>query len=317
MSEVSILQKYKRYLMGISGVVGVGLEGKYIVVFVEKLTPELRAVIPMSLEGIPVKIIETGTLRILPALYGGLRTKKWRPVVAGVSVGHPDVTAGTLGGFVVRGGEIFGISNNHVVALNWGYKRVGKRGDPILQPGRYDGGTLKDKIGELYTWSDVILHKPNYLDVGIFKLTESWKDLILDVGIEPIEIREAKAGEGVIKSGRTSGLTSAKILAVHSVVRIHGYGIAEFDDQIITTAFMRPGDSGSLVLSDDGHFVVGLGFAGSYSISVVNPFTKIKKAFGVSPVIPKIKYSSFLSPLFFGSLLGSVYLYGKFGGGKP
>ena len=64
--------------------------------------------------------------------------QRCRPLRIGCSVGHFKVTAGTLGAVVrPRGGGPLGVlSNNHVLAN----ENRGKRGQAILQPGRYDGG---------------------------------------------------------------------------------------------------------------------------------------------------------------------------------
>jgi hypothetical protein len=63
----------------------------------------------------------------------------------GVSIGHVRTTAGTLGAIVQRTGERFLLSNNHVLAL----LNQAQVGDPILQPGPGDGGTLNQTVGEL------------------------------------------------------------------------------------------------------------------------------------------------------------------------
>ena len=71
-----------------------------------------------------------------------------RPAMPGISCGHVDVTAGTFGCLVHRGSEVFILSNNHVLANT---NRASK-GDAIIQPGEYDGGTIADKIAELEEW---------------------------------------------------------------------------------------------------------------------------------------------------------------------
>ena len=59
-----------------------------------------------------------------------------RPLLMGASVGHVDVTAGTLGAFVSRSGAICILSNNHVLAN----EDAGSTGDMILQRAKFDGG---------------------------------------------------------------------------------------------------------------------------------------------------------------------------------
>ncbi|MEJ7591584.1 MAG: hypothetical protein WKF77_08545 [Planctomycetaceae bacterium] len=64
--------------------------------------------------------------------------KRRRPLVIGCSIGHQDVTAGTLGCFALTrsGKKKVILSNNHVLAN----ENDAKAGDAILQPGKFDGG---------------------------------------------------------------------------------------------------------------------------------------------------------------------------------
>jgi hypothetical protein len=74
--------------------------------------------------------------------------RRRRPIRIGLSVGHYNITAGTLGCFVRRQSDdaIAILSNNHVLAD----ENKGKGGDAILQAGKYDGGTKsKDTVGDL------------------------------------------------------------------------------------------------------------------------------------------------------------------------
>jgi hypothetical protein len=75
-------------------------------------------------------------------------TARERPAPCGVSVGHPEVTAGTLGCLVRNRREgTFGLlSNNHVLAN----ENEAEEGDLTLQPGPADGGSAaRDAIATL------------------------------------------------------------------------------------------------------------------------------------------------------------------------
>jgi hypothetical protein len=98
-------------------------------------------ILPKLIEGIPTDVIETGEI----AALGIDRIGIVRPLQPGVSIGHRDGTAGTLGCIVRRGEDQYLLSNNHVLAL----LNRAEIGDPILQPGPGDGGTLNDHIGKL------------------------------------------------------------------------------------------------------------------------------------------------------------------------
>ena len=55
-------------------------------------------------------------------------------------------------------------------------------------------------------------------------------------------------GEYVMKSGRTTGYTMAKVIDTSATIMV-GYGLymARFRDVILTEKFLEPGDSGSAV----------------------------------------------------------------------
>ena len=276
-----IKERYEKYLMGIEGVTGVGIANQHIAVLVEKVTPELKAVLPRTLDGVPVKIIEVGRVRLFLDT-----TDKWRPAPGGVSLGHPKVTAGTFACLVTRGSEIFGLSNNHVIALNWGFLRIGERGDPTLQPGPYDGGTEEDAIGELYDWVPVEFGKLNKVDCAIFK---PYKDMvrpeILEVGI-PTGSGLPRVGMKVKKSGRSCHLAYGKIRAIDVTINVLGFGLCTFKEQfIVKNPFGIPGDSGSAVLDDENR-VVGLLFAGSSYCTVCNYAVNVEKELGIKFTVP-------------------------------
>ncbi|NNL42831.1 MAG: hypothetical protein HKO79_10100, partial [Desulfobacterales bacterium] len=97
--------------------------------------------VPATLDGIPTDVIETGVIRALQS-----PTEKYRPAPGGVSIGHRDITAGTLGCLVKKGGRSVILSNNHVLANS----NAAEIGDPILQPGPHDGGRYpEDHIADL------------------------------------------------------------------------------------------------------------------------------------------------------------------------
>ncbi|MEM2189591.1 MAG: hypothetical protein QXG35_09740, partial [Nitrososphaerota archaeon] len=79
-----------------------------------------------------------------------------------------------------------------------------------------------------------------------------------------------EVGMRVWKSGRTSGVNRGEILATNASVWVnYGDRVRLMRDQIVTTFMARPGDSGSLLLTEDDR-AVGLLFAGSSSITVHN-----------------------------------------------
>src|SRR5262249_21609596 len=98
--------------------------------------------LPDSIEGVPVSVEYTGLI-----MARSDPTLRARPAPLGYSLGHPAITAGSIGARVVNpGGSVFVLSNNHVLANS----NDATLGDPGLQPGPYDGGTAADQIGTLY-----------------------------------------------------------------------------------------------------------------------------------------------------------------------
>jgi hypothetical protein len=193
-----------------------------------------------------------------------------RPLRIGGSVGHFQITAGTLGCFVSKNGtEDFILSNNHVLA-NENRARIGAN---ILQPGKADGGlNPKDKVGDLAKF--IRLRKTgNLVDCAMASIDEGleyfYNELeslgpITGVRNDPLE-----DGEPVFKVGRTTGVTEGRVSAVE-VDRLRvsfDLGTLEFDNQIEiepvgNKPFSLGGDSGSLIV-DSQRKAVGLLFAGN------------------------------------------------------
>lgn len=94
-------------------------------------------VLPKSInidgEEILIDVVEIGHVKALLD-----HKSKHRPIVAGISLGHKDITAGTLGCLVKKNGDdfVYILSNNHVIANS----NDAKIGDEIYQPGPMDGG---------------------------------------------------------------------------------------------------------------------------------------------------------------------------------
>lgn len=267
--------------------------------------------VPRAIAGIRTDVVQTGAFRAL-----GARKERRRPALGGVSIGHRDVTAGTFGCVVHRAGEAYILSNNHVLADS----NRGSRGDPILQPARYDGGSITEDViatledfvpivagdqestcafarGTAQFLSDAarlfgsdarlravsVARVENLVDAAIARPVSAdlVEDGILDIGV-PSGTADAGLGRRVRKSGRSTGLTSGEITQVDVTADIDYDGkLARFTDQIMAGAMSEGGDSGSAVVDEEGR-LVGLLFAGSDSSTLLNRITNVFDALGVA-----------------------------------
>lgn len=324
-----VLQLPKRFpdahkILSLKNVIGVGkglkiVGGKVqdvaalVVLVSRKLTERelsLSETVPRHIRKIQTDVIEVGEVRLLG------RADPQRPAQPGQSIGHYKTTAGTFGAVVKDKltGEPLILSNNHVLANSTdGRDGRAQIGDPVYQPGPYDGGTpehtiaylerfiplrkeyarpecrvasatertinyLIKKIRPRYT---VTLKKatvtPNLVDAALARPLSS--DLIKPdiLGIGPVlGVREPELRMTVQKSGRSSGVNRSQIIVLEATLKV-GLGSGEsawFADQFLTAPMAYPGDSGSLVLTEKNE-AVGLLFAGSEKITVCNRITNV------------------------------------------
>lgn len=270
-----------------------------IVIMVVSEEASKAAALPEEIEAVPVIVMVTGEIKALkgpPGNGGGFDpTKKHRPAPNGVSLGHPDITAGTLGCLVESGNTTYILSNNHVMAN----ENQAQIGDDILQPGTFDGGTAADRIAELSDFETIVFSTSanNVVDAAIAKVDDvndvTGETELEGYGFPSSTIAPAAVGMDVRKYGRTSGQTETStkktregVTAINATVNV-GYasGVARFVEQIVITKrnYSTGGDSGSLIV-DLNNNPVGLLFAGGSNITIANPISEVLSAFGVTIV---------------------------------
>jgi hypothetical protein len=232
----------------------------------------------------------------------GIQTlaKRLRPAEGGYSVGHFKITAGTIATCVydiLPGGAVsppahgigvppryYILSNNHVLANS----NDAALGDPILQPGPFDGGIdPADRIARLSRFIPITFQPPvplalhnNLVDAAVAE--GQFHDLDREIyWIGYVRGWRPKAnvtvGTFVQKTGRTTNYTTGRITAINATVDV-GYGggkVARFKDQIVTTNISAGGDSGSLVTTLDD-VAVGLLFAGSSTVTILNQIENVR-----------------------------------------
>lgn len=272
-------------------------------------------VVPQTVDGVATDVIEVGVIRALATLP----TERWRPAPGGVSIGHEAITAGTLGCLVKIGEETLILSNNHVLANSNAGKPGDLVFQPGAHDGGRPGA---DTIATLRTFvpitfvgdeppsdcrfASAVLSLLNAACGAIGSRTryravrpqagENLVDAALaapgsfsdvedrQLGIGPITgSTDADVGTKVVKSGRTTGVTRGEILQVDATAQVqYGAGkIALFSDQLVAGAISQGGDSGSAVLDEAGRFV-GLLFAGSETVTIINRSRNVLSALGAT-----------------------------------
>lgn len=251
--------------------------------------PSLRELLTLD-EDIAVNLRVTGVIQAFA------HTWRLRPAPPGASIGHQAVTAGTFGCLATGRRRMLVLSNNHVLANS----NNGMAGDPVLQPGDYDGGSLPaDQLGSLERFVQIRFDgQPNAVDAATAWVEPSsahgrpiywdrdaqiWR--YLQLGTMPVE---PTIDLSVGKSGRTSQLTKGRVTGVGATIRVRfgRDGVAVFGGQFAVRGdnrdFGEPGDSGSCIWTwNSPHNPVGLLFAGGGGETFANRMTQVVAALDV------------------------------------
>ena len=287
---IAVQEAHANALLDRADVVGVAVglrDGSQPTIRLYVVSDSVRG-LPSQLDGIPVEIVVTGMF------YAYDTTDRHRPAPIGVSVGHPDITAGTIGARVVDGGgNVYVLSNNHVLANS----NDAQIGDSALQPGPYDGGTdPADKIGELHDFEPIEFDgSNNIMDAAIASSTTAELDnatLPEGYGVPGTTVVNATIGLAVQKCGRTTGCTNGQVEEVNATVDVCYASrgpfctqLARFVNQFTISpgSFSAGGDSGSLIVTNNSNNnPVGLLFAGSDTRTIANPIGDVLDRFNVS-----------------------------------
>jgi hypothetical protein len=246
----------------------------------------------LQYEDIIPPILETGELTdviIFPKIQAiTLRTLKYRPFQAGVSIGPSDLSsAGTVGTFVVDNidQQVCLLTCNHVLGPFYdflGPKPANGLLDPystyITQPGVYDrANPIYERvgIGKRTINIDFRPTETNFIDavIGSFNINNVYAPGIMDLlypAAFPFGSKfEYVPGTIVYKSGRSTLLTNGVIQSIDVEINVNYIDtIAHFTDQIMIfseSGFSTSGDSGSVILFKSGgrYRIAGLLFAGT------------------------------------------------------
>ena len=207
------------------------------------------------------------------------------------NIGKAFCCSGTLGSLLTDGTNRYILSNNHILALQ--DKAVA--GQAISQPGLIDNGCRAATTVANFTTAPPL---GSNVDAAIAQLIPGTMDstgFIEDIGVINRTIVDPTVGLAVAKSGRTTGFTTGTIASTNTSVKIQyqvncnqgkKYTIVYTNQVIINSStFSAGGDSGSLIVTNNGSFnPVALLYAGSSSTTIANPIreviTKVGAALG-------------------------------------
>ena len=302
-AAIVIQERHTSELLKIPGVLGtaVGMTPNGAAVLKVLLASADVGGLPATIEGLTVSPVVTGMI-----MARSDPTLRQRPAPLGFSVGHFAITAGSIGARVVdSNGNVYVLSNNHVLANS----NDASIDDAIYQPGAFDGGTAADQIATLFAFKPIDFSgAANSFDAAIARSTTA--DLGFATpsddgyGAPSAQIFDDANGDGLFdnindllglpvqKYGRTTKLTHGQITGIngtvtvcYEVLYIFCIKSATYNNQLIIDAagFSGGGDSGSLIVTDDGQFhAVGLLFAGSSTQTIVNRIDFVLSYFGVA-----------------------------------
>lgn len=231
--------------------------------------------------------IEAPSVSLVEEETKGSRTGV-EPLRIGVSVSHRDGPTGTLGAFIStkKGDGI--LSNAHVFSPG---TTETETNEYIFHPGSADARRLIQsmRVAKFCEATEFFKKKANDTDAATALLLEKWRDH--DGNVIPkgcghekegrrlgrvITMGQLRPQQSVSKIGRTTDARSGKISAIaldNVPIEVPGLGVLSFSNVIeirsvlANRPFTMPGDSGSVVFTDDDLAPFGLHFAGTYKSS--------------------------------------------------
>lgn len=236
-------------------------------------------------------VLFTGQAAMAQSIH---RVEQTPPVKMGTSGGQFNDASnlfccgGTLGAAVLRDGALHILSNNHILARSGS----AQTGDDTVQPGLIDSGCVSSGsniVGD-FAGNLVPLGSAN-VDAALSVARPGMVDTsgaILAIGVPCSNTQAAAVNMPVMKAGRTTGFTTGTVTSINTSVQVQyqkgcGKGkkfVVAYNNQVVTTNMSAGGDSGSVLISNDGTpNPVGLLYAGSSSATIHNPIQHVVSAF--------------------------------------
>ena len=239
----------------------------------------------------------------------GVYTQRARPALGGDSISHYHGGAATLGCLVRDRADpqrVYILCDYSGLAGGAPDARVG---DPVVQPGRVDGGDpAVDVMGGIARWA-AVRASPRAAADNVSAMLAEVNDL---ADVSPHirgrgflkGVRAASPGTRVYAVGRTSGQMRGTVVRVDAHTTVawprdqvvgpvqgtgDGYGnvAIPFEGLIECTPMLLAGDSGA-VLVDGDNYALGLGFAGSDEASMFLPMQRVLDALNVDLVTEEV-----------------------------
>jgi len=286
----------------------------------EKLPPEALPrthLVPKHVNKLPTDVVAVGRIRLLNHRTARVRPAVPGISIGHYRITAGTLGAVVLG---KDGEPLILSNNHILANRSNGTDGRAKIGDPILQPGPLDGGIVgRDTLAHLarfvpiqygqeavtcavasqveYLFNRLVqAYHPGYT-VRMYRQTagRNLVDAALAAPVNPADVRaeifelgrvdgaaNPELGTPVKKSGRTSGVTTGTVMYLDATVTVDvdEGAQATWEDQIVTSAISKPGDSGSLVV-DGKNRAVGLLFAGSDKTTVCNRIANVLEVLAV------------------------------------
>ena len=273
-------------------------DAERVYVYATRANQKLIRDFPTEIEGIPSTLTKFGNIDVRPqtAMTATNHPKcydRGGRITCGSSTAPAGANyAGTFGALVRRKGSLFALSNNHV----FGECNHTPLMHPILCPSANDVGQGLPYPRTLFTQSDLVpLYSGDPDHVAPCKLDASLARVIDEKQVSsfqgtyydtPLSVRDPEPRDMVKKVGRTTGLTSGIVQSKVAGNLILPYNARRLKSTVYLTDvwfvqgnesdFALPGDSGSLVVTEDEKHCVGLVFAvSSLGLAVIAPLKSI------------------------------------------
>jgi len=295
-----------------------GTQEPKVHIYLKRGSVKMIRSLPDRVESVPVVAHKMSSLVVRPDAVSGIAQRghiflRDGRLCCGTSCAPTSERySGTFGAIVrkVASQEIFVLSNNHVFS---GCNHT-PPGQPILAPSSSDGradAPAPREIGRHYELVELRSGDPNFvkpceLDIAISSVTNksilsSWQGDENQGFDTPEIVASPMSMMRVKKFGRTTGLTFGTVEARSKRFTPIEYTSKSFKGTVWFTdiwtvradagdAFAMGGDSGSLVVSEDGFQAVGIVFAanakGEYGW--ILPMPKVMSAFGGMELVSRL-----------------------------